>query len=244
MDVSAKLADRASPVGAIARVGPIVLWSLVLGLSLYYIVGNAILLNIIPFFSGAEPFASRHGAHGVWLMLHIVGGMTALLIGSVQFSASVRRHYLTVHRWSGRVYLVSVAVSVASAIRILLLPHSSFGFRIGIGGLALAWILTTGLAYTAVLSRQIALHQEWMIRSYVVTFGFVFFRLLLNPLASLGIATRPEIISAVSWLCWALPLLVTEVVFAARKIVQAGAAQRRALAKSSPVAVGTRRQPF
>jgi hypothetical protein len=57
-----------------------------------------------------------------------------------------------------------------------------------------------------------------MIRSYVFTFGFVFFRLLLDPLISLEIAPRPEIVSAVSWMCWAVPLLATEVVLSARKL--------------------------
>ena len=223
MDVSTALPQRApAPARVGIRAGLIGVWALVVGLSLYYVVRNA-----IPYLSGAEPLVSRHGGHSAWLVLHIVGGIVALLAGPLQFSAAVRRRYLTVHRWTGRLYLVSVAVSVASAIRILLLPHSSFGFRIGIGGLALAWVATTGLAYAAVRRRQIALHREWMIRSYVVTFGFVVFRLLLDPLMSLGIATPPEIVSAVSWMCWALPLLVTEVVLSSRKIVQTAPARTR-----------------
>ena len=223
MDVSTAIPQRASaPTRAGFRAGLTAFWALVVGVSLYYVVRNA-----IPYLSGAEPIGNRHGGHDAWLVLHIVGGIAALLAGPLQFSAAVRRRYLAVHRWTGRLYLVSVAVSVASAIRILLLPHSSFGFRIGIGGLALAWIATTGLAYAAIRTRQIALHREWMIRSYVVTFGFVVFRLLLDPLMSLQIATRPEIVSAVSWMCWALPLLVTEVVLSARKIVQAAPARAR-----------------
>ena len=220
----AALPQRAtSSVGVGARLGRIAFWSLVIGLSLYFVVKNGVLGNAIPYLTGAESFVTRHGAHGAWLLLHIVGGTVALLIGPLQFSAAVRRRNLTLHRWSGRVYLASVGVSVAASIWILLLPHSSFGFRIGIGGLALAWIATTGVAYAAVRARQIPLHKEWMIRSYVVTFGFVFFRLLLEPLFSLEIATRGEIVAAVSWMCWALPLLVTEVVLSARKIAQARA---------------------
>ena len=223
MDISTALPQRASsPARGGIRAGLIAVWALVVGLSLYYVAQNA-----IPYLSGAVPLDNRHGGHGAWLVLHIVGGIVALLAGPLQFSAAVRRRYLTVHRWTGRLYLVSVAVSVASAIRILVLPHSSFGFRIGIAGLALAWIATTGLAYAAIRTRQIGLHREWMIRSYVVTFGFVFFRLLLDPLASLGIATRPEIVSAVSWMCWALPLLVTEVVLSARGSVQLAPARAR-----------------
>ena len=223
MDASTALPQGASsPARGGIRPGLIGVWALVVGVSLYYVVQNA-----IPYLSGAVPLDNRHGGHGAWLVLHIVGGIVALLAGPLQFSAAVRRRYLAVHRWTGRIYLVSVAVSVASAIRILVLPHSSFGFRIGIAGLALAWIATTGLAYAAIRRRQITLHREWMIRSYVVTFGFVFFRLLLDPLRSLGIATGPEIVSAVSWMCWALPLLVTEVVLSTRKILQAAPARTR-----------------
>ena len=218
----AALPQRASSsVGVGARVVRIAFWSLVVGLSLYFVIEDGALRHAIPYLTGAEAFISRHGGHGAWLLLHIVAGTAALLIGPLQFSSTLRRRNIAVHRWSGRVYLVSVAASVVAAIRILLLPHSSFGFRIGIAGLALAWIATTGVAYAAVRARQIPLHREWMIRSYVVTFGFVFFRLLLTPLFSLEIATRGEIVSAVSWICWALPLLVTEVVLSSRKIVQA-----------------------
>jgi hypothetical protein len=222
-DIAALPQRASSSVGVGARVGRIAFWSLVVGLSLYFVVQNGVLRNTVPYLTGAEPFTSRHGAHGALLLLHIVAGTAALLIGPLQFSATLRRRNLALHRWSGRVYLVSVAVSVVAAIRILLLPHSSFGFRIGTAGLALAWIATTAVAYAAVRARQIPLHKEWMIRSYVVTFGFVFFRLPLGPLFSLEIATRDEIATAVSWMCWALPLLVTEVVLSARKIVQARA---------------------
>jgi hypothetical protein len=91
--------------------------------------------------------------------------------------------------------------------------------------------------------RQITLHKEWMIRSYVVvTFGFVFFRLRSNWPVSLGIGTRPEIVSAVSWLCWALPLLVVEVVLATRKIMQARPPRQGTVAPASIAAAGSIRR--
>src|SRR5262245_41744337 len=233
----AALPQRASASTASGiRIWRVTFWSIVVGLSLYFVVANGVLRNAVPYFAGEEGFIGRHGAHGVWLLLHIVAGTMALLIGPLQFSATLRRRNIAVHRWSGRVYLASVGISVIAAIRILVLPHSSFGFRIGIAGLALAWIATTGVAYAAVRARQIPLHKEWMIRSYVVTSGFVFFRLLLTPLFALEIASRDEIVSAVSWMCWALPLLVTEVVLSARKIVQAQAvvSGRRAATTGQP----------
>ena len=127
---------------------------------------------------------------------------------------------MRLHRLSGKVYLLSILVSVLSAAYILTLPESSFGFRIGISGLAFAWFTTTSLAYISIRKRNIIQHKEWMIRSYVVTFGFVFFRLLLDSLRALDIASTGEIVSAVSWLCWAAPLLITELVIQGKKVLR------------------------
>ena len=46
--------------------------------------------------------------------------------------------------------------------------------------------------------------MEWMIRSYVVTFGFVFFRALVGVLNAMEVGTLYERLSAASWFCWAL----------------------------------------
>ena len=60
----ARLAGKALPVLVITRVTQIGLWSVIIGLSIYFIVQNAILRNFIPFFSGAEPFG--RASRGAW----------------------------------------------------------------------------------------------------------------------------------------------------------------------------------
>jgi hypothetical protein len=56
-----------------------------------------------------------------------------------------------------------------------------------------------------------------MIRSYVVTFGFVAFRMIFPALqiAGMDIAAVGAI---AAWGCWALPLLFTELILQGRKI--------------------------
>ena len=192
----------------------VVWWGLILGAALYYVYRD-----VLPYFSWDQGTFGRYGSHAGWILLHITGGLLALLLGPVQFWTGMRRRYLRAHRWSGRVYLGSVGVSAVASSYMLMLP-GSFGFRIGMAGLALAWVATTGLAYVAARKGQIVQHKEWMVRSYVVTFGFVFFRVFLDPLLALEIATPQEIVSAVSWMCWALPLLITELVLQGRKIIR------------------------
>ena len=42
----------------------------------------------------------------------------------------------------------------------------------------MAWAGTTAVAFVAVRNRRIQRHRLWMVRSYAVTFTFVFLRLL------------------------------------------------------------------
>lgn len=45
----------------------------------------------------------------VFLLMHIIGSMLAILIGPFQFLRNIRTgRYLNLHRWLGRVYLLSV----------------------------------------------------------------------------------------------------------------------------------------
>jgi hypothetical protein len=91
-------------------------------------------------------------------------------------------------------------------------------FGWGTFGLAVAWLVTTGLAYVAVRRKKMEQHKEWMIRSCVVTFGFVTFRILLKLLQAEDIGTFAEQVGLCAWFCWAVPLLIAEAFLQARKV--------------------------
>jgi hypothetical protein len=97
---------------------------------------------------------------------------------------------------------------------------TTFGWAFGFAlfWLATAWVTTAGMAYYAILKRRIAIHKEWMVRAYVVTFAFVTFRILSDygPTSHL----RPEGDKAItiSWACWVIPLLITEVALQLRRM--------------------------
>jgi hypothetical protein len=126
-----------------------------------------------------------------------------------------------VHRVLGLVYLASVGLSAAAAYYLAL--HTDFGwvFGAGLASLATAWLVTTAMAGVAIVRRLHAQHGEWMIRSYVLTTAFVVFRALFEALGTAGIGTLPERLAACSWLCWSVPLLVTEAVLQGRKFATA-----------------------
>ena len=83
-------------------------------------------------------------------------------------------------------------------------PHAFFG------GLAVALLATTGLAFRAIKGRDVATHREWMIRSYALIFAAVMLRIEI-PL--LMIATQGNFdvtYRIVAWLCWVPNLVAAE----------------------------------
>ncbi len=75
------------------------------------------------------------------------------------------------------------------------------------------------MAYVAIRRRQIAQHQEWMIRSYVTTFAFVLFRVFVCATQVAGVSTLDQQLTASAWICWSVPPVITEVVLQSRRIL-------------------------
>lgn len=146
-----------------------------------------------------------------WLLLHISGGMVALLTGPWQFSHRLRQRYLQLHRLTGRVYLIAVLCACAAAFRLAIGTTFGVAWGFGLCCLALAWFTTSAMAYYAIRKRQIPIHKEWMIRSYVVTFAFVTFRVFNDFAPMKNWLPDADRANVIVWACWAIPLLITEV---------------------------------
>jgi hypothetical protein len=156
-----------------------------------------------------------------WLLLHITTGTIALLLGPFALWLGLARRRMYLHRMLGVTYMVSIALSCTAAYYLAFHTEVSWIFGMGLAGLATAWLVTTGLALISIRKRMISQHQEWMIRSYVVTLAFVNFRILVGILQVAGVGTLVERLNAASWFCWAFPLLMTEVILQGRKILKA-----------------------
>jgi hypothetical protein len=164
---------------------------------------------------GPPEYAPRRG----WLLLHIVGGIIALLTGPVQLWLGLSDRGMGWHRRMGIGYMTGVGMGSVGAF--YMSTHTDFGWIFGAGlfALAVAWVTTTTLAYLAIRRSLIDQHKEWMIRSYVVTFAFVTFRVIQPALQAAHIGTPLEQLAAAAWACWAVPLLITELVIQGRKVL-------------------------
>jgi uncharacterized membrane protein len=159
----------------------------------------------------------------VWLSLHLAGGSIALLVGPLQFFRRIRKRWPQLHRWIGRVYVLSVVIAAIGAFRLGVVRHPvlGFGFSAALFLMGVAWVAATAMAYVAIRRRAFDIHSQWMVRSYILTFSFVSFRVIIASTGALGlmrIAPPTELAPMFVWAAWVLPLLVAEITFSARRL--------------------------
>jgi uncharacterized membrane protein len=178
-----------------------------------------IVVAALPYFALNETQFDRYWPRRWWLLAHISTGMLALLSGPFQLWLGISDQRPGLHRRLGYVYMTAITLSAATAYYLAFTTDLSVAFGSGLAGLATAWLITTGMAFTAIRRQLYDQHKEWMIRSYVVTTAFVAFRIIFPLLQTSGVGNVQEQLAMAAWGCWALPLLITEAVLQGRKIL-------------------------
>lgn len=171
----------------------------------------------LPYFAFDPNYFDYYWPHRFRLMTHICGGILALTCGPFQFWTGLRQKAFNVHRWTGILYLLGVLVG-ASGAGMMAVFSTPRNFGISLGFMALVWLSATAVAYLAILRRQITLHKEWMVRSYLITFGFVTFRLISDYPPGVHWGTFADRAATVTWACWAVPVMIYEVVLATKRL--------------------------
>jgi len=186
-------------------------WSLVLGLLAYFVQKN------VPryFVFTPQSYGSYFWPRVTWLFPHVACGLLAVIIGPLQFWPRMRRDYLQAHRIAGRAYVVAVVAGSVASWGMAAKISGAPAYSMGLACLGLAWVTTTLMAFVAIRRKHLLQHRQWMVRSYVVTFAFVSFRLADDLMGAAKILDSDERAKLLAWGCWAIPLLVTEVVLRA-----------------------------
>ncbi len=156
----------------------------------------------------------KHVGHFGLLYVHMLGGTIMLFFGAVNLYIGATRQHFKHHKLVGRTYLVGGSIGAIIAIVIALGPaHKSDGavmltnLSTSLSVLAIAWLAAAGMAYRAVRNKRYDSHRDWIIRSYVLAWAFVFCRLAsrVPSVAELGEG------QAFIWLSWVGPLVACEI---------------------------------
>jgi uncharacterized membrane protein len=215
-------ARAGTPGGRTRRAASILAWVGIISLALGFVVKYVLFYYRHYDAASFDVYWPRRG----WLFLHINGGTLALLTGPWQFWTGLRQKNLAIHRWTGRLFLLGVAMGVTGAVGLSITSTFGWGFAVGLMALASAWLVTTSMAYYTIRRGLVALHKEWMIRAYVVTFAFVFFRILNDYGPTSRLQPESDRSITFAWASWVIPLAVTEMTFQLRRVRAATGARR------------------
>jgi hypothetical protein len=166
----------------------------------------------------AWPIASfanqaKHNGHFLRLYPHMLGGTIMLFFGAANLYIGASRQHFKYHKFIGRVYLIGGSLGAIAALSInLTTAHKSDAAGIftnstlSTATLALAWLGSAAMAYRAVRNKRYDSHRDWIIRSYVLAWSFVFCRLAsrVPGINELGGG------HAFIWLSWVTPFIICE----------------------------------
>lgn len=214
----------ATPV--LAQSPRVVRSQILLTLSLLVVGGVALKFLVhyaLPYFAFNPSYFDYYWPHRFRLIAHISGGILALTCGPFQFWTGLRQKALNIHRLAGFLYLTGVVIGATGAglMAVFTQPRN---FGVSLGFMALGWTTATAIAYVAIRRHVISLHKEWMVRSYLITFGFVTFRLISDYPPGVHWGTFADRAAAIAWSCWVVPLMVYEVLLAVKRMREAAIA--------------------
>jgi hypothetical protein len=169
-------------------------------------------VSALRYFTGSEapppPIVANAYAQP-FLVIHVIGGVTALLVAPLQFSLRVRARWPAFHRSTGGIYIAACGIGAPAGFMLALGttagPVAGVGFAIP----AILWPLFTWLGWRAAVDRRFADHREWMLRSYALTATAITLRLMIPSAALLGLDFVPAY-RAISWLGWITNLALFE----------------------------------
>lgn len=194
-------------------IGPIMIWILVIFLTWLFMHGAEHFLTLTP-----EAFGKYFKLKWI-LIAHITAGGGALILGLVQFWPKLRNFSWKIHRIIGILYLLAVLLSSLCAIVLAFTTayavNWAYAFSLQIW--VSVWISSTSIAYYSAVKKKFKLHQEWMVRSYLVTLAFIISGLALKIPFVLQLGSFAEISPSFFWFGWSVPLYIYEIILSSKR---------------------------
>lgn len=168
--------------------------------------------------TGVEP--GRWLSNSAILSHMLLAGVISVL-GPLQFIPWLRNRYRTLHRWSGRVFLVT-AVILATSGSYMIIANGTVGSPFQQAGTVFNGLLVVvfaGFALVHAMKRNITVHRRWALRLFMVVSGVWFFRVGLMAwimIHQAPVGFDPEtftgpFLSFWSWANVLLPLALAEI---------------------------------
>jgi uncharacterized membrane protein len=170
----------------------------------------------------ANPTAAQFAAlddlfarYPVLTLVHIVPGLLFMVLGPLQFSATIRARHLRWHRFSGRIFVTcGLVMGVSALVMSLGMP--------AIGGVnqaaattlfAIFFLFALCKAFWHIRRGEVVLHREWMIRAFAVGLAVATIRPIIGVFfatSRLSGLTPHEFFGIAFWIGFVLHLIAAE----------------------------------
>jgi Predicted membrane protein (DUF2306) len=123
--------------------------------------------------------------------VHLALALLVLVGGPLQFVAGIRERLPRVHRWNGRIYLVTATITAAVGLYMVLTRGAvgDLAQHVAICFNALLILMCGAFAWHAARMRDFTAHRRWAMRLFLVVGGVWFFR--MGFMAWVGFNTGP-----------------------------------------------------
>lgn len=144
---------------------------------------------------------------------HVYTSIFLMILGFFQFSKTIKRKYINVHRWSGRVYAV-IILFLSGPSGLVMSYHANGGIfsKTAFVILSILWMSFTFLSVYYVLKKDIINHQKFAIRSFALTLSAISLRLFKYIIVFLFQPQQMDAYRIVAWLGWTFNLFIAEII--------------------------------
>jgi uncharacterized membrane protein len=212
------LARRVKPRAAVIRI----LWLITLVLVL---IGVAIVIRrtlvlfapspAAPRFPEAAAMDASFPRHRLLTMAHIIPGLLFMLLAPLQFVRTLRSGRPELHRWMGRVVLVSGMIIGSTAL--VMSPQMAIGGANETAAtmfFAAVFLFALVKGFVSIRRGKVAQHREWMIRAFAVGLAIA----TIRPIMGAFFATRNithlaphDFFGTAFWLGFTMHLIAAEI---------------------------------
>jgi len=139
--------------------------------------------NSHPFINNA--IVAGDAAGNIAFGAHVLLAATIALGGTLQLVPQIRARAIGFHRWNGRVFMTAaILASLAGLYMVWIRGHQQTGI---VGAIAISLnatlvLLFASVAWRAAASRNITRHRRWAMRTFMVTNGVFWLRLMFPGL--------------------------------------------------------------
>jgi uncharacterized membrane protein len=161
--------------------------------------------------SPAAALDAGFARHMALTLIHILPGGLFLVLAPLQFMPSIRQKHLQLHRWMGRILVVTGLIVGVTAL--------VMSFTMNIGGpnetaattlFAIVFLYCLIRAFRHIRRKEVERHREWMIRAFGVGLGVATTRPIVGMFFAFRRLTPHEFFGIAFWLGLTITFLAAE----------------------------------